>query len=340
MNAQRLKVLQIGTAHDHAADIYETLLALPGDYELAGVCEPNEELRRSAASGRFAKAKWLPLEEALTMPGLDAVIVESEEKKLLEYAQPFADRGIPIHMDKPCGEDYAAFARLINTLEKKNLPFHTGYMYRYNPGVKYCLALKESGKLGDIFSVEANMSVHHCAAKRAWLSRFQGGMMFFLGCHLIDLVYTFCGEPLEVIPCNAATGNEGVGSLDYAFAVFRYAQGVSFIKTCASEVGGNSRRMLAVCGTKGTACVEPLEAGLPGPNFWRASPVRTMFLDGNQEGPWQQVQLAPFGRYLDMMHTFARIVRGEQKNPYTYQHELAVQRLVLQACGAWKGQGQ
>ena len=61
-------------------------------------------------------------------------------------------------------------------------------MYRYNAAVKYCKELKESGKLGDIFSVEAQMSVYHDSEKRKWLNKFNGGMMFFLGCHLVDIV--------------------------------------------------------------------------------------------------------------------------------------------------------
>ena len=55
-------------------------------------------------------------------------------------------------MDKPCGTDYPAFQKLVETMRAKNLPLHVGYMYRYNAAVRHCLALKESGKLGDIFS--------------------------------------------------------------------------------------------------------------------------------------------------------------------------------------------
>ena len=39
------------------------------------------------------------------------------------------------------------------------------------------------------------------------------------------------------------------------------------------------------------------------------------------------------GRYDAQMMDFARAVRGEIKNPFDYEHELAVQRTVLRACG-------
>ena len=234
MERKRLRVVQIGTAHDHAADHIDTMRVLPDDYEVVGVYEPDIARREVAMKRRsydglhlsYENVTWLTLEEILGMDDLDAVIIESEEMELVEYAQMFADKGLAIHMDKPCGTDYPAFEKLVETMRSKQLPLHIGYMYRYNAAVKYCLELKKEGKLGDIFSVEAQMSVLHNAEKRAWLKRFKGGMMFFLGCHLVDLVYLMCGEPERVIPYNTSTGNDGVDSEDYAFAVFEYKNGV------------------------------------------------------------------------------------------------------------------
>ena len=187
MENNRLRIVQIGTAHDHAADVIDTMRALPDDYDILGVYEPDSDKRRAAMlrksyDGRrytYENVRWLTLEEVDAFDCLDAVTIESEESKLVEYAQLFADKGIPIHIDKPCGEDYPAFRRLVEVMKSKNLPFHVGYMYRYNAGVTYCLELLKSGKLGNIFSVEAQMSVLHNKEKRAWLSQFKGGMMFF-----------------------------------------------------------------------------------------------------------------------------------------------------------------
>ena len=38
-------------------------------------------------------------------------------------------------------------------------------------------------------------------------------------------------------------------------------------------------------------------------------------------------------RYLDMILSFASMVRGEKVNPYTPDYELALYRLVMRACG-------
>ena len=39
------------------------------------------------------------------------------------------------------------------------------------------------------------------------------------------------------------------------------------------------------------------------------------------------------GRYDAQLIDFARMVRGEIENPFGYDHELAVERTLLRACG-------
>lgn len=45
------------------------------------------------------------------------------------------------------------------------------------------------------------------------------------------------------------------------------------------------------------------------------------------------IKFGPFGRYTEMMLDFAEIVRGKRENKYSYDYELAVQRMLLKACG-------
>lgn len=75
-------------------------------------------------------------------------------------------------------------------------------MYRYNPFVKELLQKVKNGELGDIISVEAQMNCMHSVNTRQWLANFPGGMMFFLGCHLIDLILQIQGMPERIIALN------------------------------------------------------------------------------------------------------------------------------------------
>ena len=41
----------------------------------------------------------------------------------------------------------------------------------------------------------------------------------------------------------------------------------------------------------------------------------------------------PYGRYDTMMISFAEYVRGEKQNPFTYEYERKLHKVILKACG-------
>jgi predicted dehydrogenase len=204
-------------------------------------------------------------------------------------------------------------------------------MYRYNPYVIDLLEKAKDGTLGEIVSVDAQMSCWHQPEVRQWLEPLPGGMMFYLGCHLVDLIYRLQGQPKEILPMNTCSGWDDVTSLDCGMAVFRYENGVSTAKTYAVERGGFARRQLVVTGKRMTVELNPLEWYVPGtPNLQTTRYIRynKKWLEWNEPE-----KLEPMNRYDPMMSGFAQIVRGERENPYTPDYELELFKLVLKACG-------
>ena len=153
--------------------------------------------------------------------------------------------------------------------------------------------------------------------------------MFFLGCHLIDLIYQIQGEPDEVIPLSTSTGIDGLDSENLGMAVFKYKGGVSFAKACDDERGGYFRRQLVICGEKGTIEIRPLEMAFEGSSQYTVS--RENYSDHWLE-PWEESQSEVFDRYDGMMRNFAELVRGKE-NPYSYDYEMKLHKLILKSCG-------
>ncbi|NLD87167.1 MAG: Gfo/Idh/MocA family oxidoreductase [Clostridiales bacterium] len=332
---RRVKIAAIGTEHDHASPVIYSLKKLTDVFELVGYCNPEKLNENEKSQSKFYESiHKLTLDEIWSIPDIEAVAVETNEKSLSRYALEAVKRGFHVHMDKPGGESLEEFTELIDTVKKNNLVFHTGYMYRYNPAVIRALEIAKNGALGEIYSVETHMNCEHTLEKRQWLKQYKGGMMFFLGCHLIDLIYMFMGQPEEVIPLNTSTGYEGVDSEDFGMAVLKYKNGVSFAKTCDVEAGGFLRRQLVVCGTKGTLEINPIENISPkdeGRNLIVS--LRETYADGRWTNPGTITDYPEFDRYDNMMKSFASMVRGEKKNPYTPDYELETYKLVLKACG-------
>ena len=326
----KIKIAQIGTsANSHGNFIWNSLLKQTDLFEVIGYALPeNEREKFPHQAEAFDDYREMTVDEILNDPEIEAVAVETEEIYLTKYALMVANAGKHLHMEKPGGVELADFERLIEILKSKELVFSTGYMYRFNPKVKEALAKVKSGELGEIYSVEAQMNCTHTEEVRNWLHNFPSGMLFFLGCHLIDLIYQIQGEPAEVIPLSTSTGFDGVSTSDYGMVVFKYKNGVSFAKTCDTERGGFLRRQLVICGEKGTIEIKPLEVIAQGGQYTVMS--ETYSNEWNKE--WDTTKTEVYDRYDDMMCNFAEMVRGK-KNPYSYDYELGLYKLILRSCG-------
>ena len=83
----------LGIGHAHAAAKTKALRDSP-DFELAGVCEPNEELRRQyGGEPAYQGVGWLSINELLDDPSVQLVVVESLVQENLAYAQQAIEAG-------------------------------------------------------------------------------------------------------------------------------------------------------------------------------------------------------------------------------------------------------
>ena len=333
---KKIRIAQIGiNINSHGGEIFHTLKKFPEIFEIAGYAIVEDERETCAHKLKdFDGYRELPLEEILNDPSIEAVTVETDEIHLLKYAQMAADHGKHIHMEKPGSPDVAAFEKLIETVKRGGKVFHIGYMYRYNPFIKEAIASAKRGEFGTIHSVEAHMSRYDKDSVRAWFSHFKGGMMFYLGCHLIDLVLQIQGMPEEIIPMNCSTGKNGIMTEDYGFAVLKYPNGISFVKMTGAEVGGGRRRQLVITGETKSLEIKPLEITIPKTKYSMYTEQVERALDEEGHTKTTESRSELFDRYEDMMQAFGAMVRGETLNPYTADYELELFKVIMRCCGA------
>lgn len=331
---KKLKVIQIGLGHDHATSALNSLLRQSDIFDVLGFAVPESE--NAKFKSRIAEydgiLKKYTVEDALSLPGVEAAVIETEELSLTKYAVMAAEHGLHVHMDKPGGADLSEFKHLTDLLRAKNLAFSLGYMYRFNPKVIEAFEKIQNGDIGEVYSVEAHMDCEHGVSKRQWLNSLPGGMMFFLGCHLVDIIYRLQGEPEEVIPLNCCTGYDGVTAQDYGMAVYRYKHGISFVKTCANERGGFIRRQLVICGSRGTIEIKPFEI-LTGERDMLYTKMRETYSNEGWNSFGKETSSEIFNRFDTMMKNFAMVARGELSDPYSYEYEYGLYKLILKSCG-------
>jgi len=319
----RIKVGQIGTTHAHATKL--GVYRASADYEVVGVVEPDAEARKRAESiPAFRDVKWLTRDELLAAPGLQAVLIETPVRDLLDNAEVCVNAGLHVHIDKPAGASLPHLQRILDAAAKKKRLVQMGYMYRYNPGVVLLREFLKNGWLGEVFEVHAVMSKVVDPASRKKLAEFRGGIFFELGCHVLDLVIAILGKPAAVASFNRHSGAEDDKLLDNMLAVLSYPKATATVKSSAIEVNGGDRRHLTVCGTEGTLHIQPLDD--PAAKLTLAKPR------GNYKAGTQDVKFPKYTRYVDDAADMAKVIRGEKPADFTYEHDRTVQETLLKIC--------
>ena len=330
-----IKIGQIGVCHEHAAGKIDTLKKWPDVFEIVGVVDD-----RNSTAAKFAGTdmkpykglKWLTEEELFNTPGLQAVTVETPNADLVPTALRCMERNLAMHMDKPGGEDLQLFGKLLDGCRQRSLPFQMGYMFRNNPAIQFCLKAVRENWLGDLFEIQADMSHHYGGhAYQQYLSHFRGGIMFNLGCHHIDWIVALLGRPEKVTPFLRSTPGAAAGAKNNCLAVLEYPHTMVSLTACDLVADGSNQRGLKICGSKGSIELRPLERfdGKP-------LQLRLTLLEGNAKyaaGTHRVDFEIKDGRYDGQLLELAKIIRGEMKNPYTYEHDCLTQEVLLAAAG-------
>ena len=332
---KKIRIGQIGVCHEHASGKINTLRAMPDVFEIVGIVDD-----RNSTSAKFAGSdlvpyeglKWMTEEELFHVPGLQAVTVETPNSDLVSTALRCMERGLAMHMDKPGGEELELFGRLRKGCEDRNLPFQMGYMFRHNPAIQFAQGMVREGCLGEIFEIQANMSHNYGGdAYQAYLGEFKGGIMFNLGCHLIDFIVPMLGRPERIVPFLKSAPGFPDPIKNNCLTIIEYPHATVTLRACSFEVEGLPNRRLKICGTKGTIDLCPLERFDGNPLQMRLS-----LLEGNPEYA-AGTHTVDFGvqcdRYANQLLELAKTVNGAMQNPYGYEHDYLVQEILLAASG-------
>ena len=329
MENKKIRIGQIGLAHAHGEGKMNAVRKFPELFDVVGFCETNDELVKKSMEKEAYKNLARMSEEEL-LEKVDAVLVECEVNKLTEVAEKCIKAGKHIHLDKPTTGPVDKYTEIINTAKENKLIVQLGYMYRYNPAIVKCFEMIKDGKIGQIHSINAEMSTHHYMDSKERMAKRNGGTMFIMGSHLIDLVVYLLGEPERVTSFLKHTGIDGVDFSDNNLAVLEYKKALARIYSSSVEVNGWGRRQFVVCGELGTISILPIE-----------NDVSMTFSDINMtkshyEDIKEKIEVSDIPkdcRYDTMVQDFAEYINGTKENPFTYEHEIAVHKVITQVCG-------
>ena len=326
-----LRALFYGRTHEHAPGKLETLKKMRDAYEIVAIVDdvPRKSPMYSDQEWDAADYPIVSEAEAWTIPGIDVGFVEVTNRDLMEIAAQFAARGIPMHCDKPCGEDFETYRKVVETCRAKDIPMQIGYMYRTNPALRFVWDFVRKGGLGRIGFIEADMNHAYNHDNYAeYMQTFEGGILYSLGCHLVDMVEPMVkGLPTKVTRVlKSAFGYPAGGKTD-GTALLEFPETNVLIRTACEMPGGILCRRLRVDGTNGTIDLCPIER-FDGAELKLAMTLREP-AGGYAAGRHEIGFGVQTDRYEGQLRELAAVVRGERPNDQDYDRDLRVHALTL-----------
>jgi predicted dehydrogenase len=325
-----LRMAQYGTGHGHADGKLAALRGSP-DVELAGVFEP-DPARRAALSGPgrpYHGVRWLDsAAELLEDPTIVAVASEGRNDESLEQTAAIVRAGKHVWYDKPAGDDWAGWQRVVAEARARGLRLQVGYMFRYHGGFRQIAEWARSGLLGDVFAIRAHMSTCIPPAARRVIARHPGGIFYDLAGHMLDQILWLLGRPTEVTAFLRRDASDVPGFHDNTLGVLGYPRALALVDIAAMEPVPMARRF-EVYGTRGSAIMEPFEP---------AGPIRLCLAEahGAHRAGEQRLAVRPQSRqelYELELAAFVAGLRDGTSPDRSLDHELLVQETLLRATG-------
>jgi predicted dehydrogenase len=324
----------LGMWHTHADGLVRQIAAHPQEFSLVGFYDRDPQViarRRKDWEPRLGgNLRIFDKPEALVREPIDGVVVEGRVHENLRLARVGLDQGKPVLLEKPAGDDFDEFRRLVDQAQKKHLHVQLIYLFRYMSAVQEMLQRVRKKELGRIYHYRARLPKDITLYKSyvEELGQYKGGMFFEMAGHVIDMMVAILGTPRRITPFLAHHHREPPETfIDNGVAMFEYPNAWASVEVPALEIAPHSRR-IEVFGTEGALVIPHLGSGhLANRN---TQPVE-VFRRG--QANWQTVELEARTLQISDLREFVAVVGGKKRPDFTLEHDLIVQETLLRASG-------
>lgn len=226
-----MNVAMIGLTHPHSDMYLETLDQIDG---VTGVSlyDPDEKIAHKVAS-EFRKTDGVfgNLDQLLAQTEISHAIVAVPNNQAVATLTQLIGAGKNVFTEKPTARTAAEFEDVISVLAQEPVGFAVAYTNRWHPAVQQIRDLVQGQAIGRLTSVELRMVTTqvHLRDPHHWLFQREiagGGILSWLGCHMLDLLRYMTGEEISSVAAQlATTSGEGITVEDTAAVSMRLSGG-------------------------------------------------------------------------------------------------------------------
>ena len=193
--------------------------------EITAVCDLKIELAEDVAS--VLDNPYVTDDYKTMVDKVDAILCVLPHHLHYECGMFFARNKKHILMEKPLCNTEEECIKLIETCEEEGVTLMCAYPVRYWPGVVKLKEMIDSGEYGKVIQMSVWTEQLTRTAEGAWGSdsRLGGGQFFSHGCHYVDILLWFLGNPVKGVHFGTKVGTPWLMREGTSEAIFQFESG-------------------------------------------------------------------------------------------------------------------
>jgi predicted dehydrogenase len=231
-------------------------MMLSQNAELAAVMEVTKEFAEKIAGKYGVKYAYDNENDLLENPEIEAVYIASPVAAHYGQTIKAARNHKHILLEKPLALTSKEGAKLVAVCEKENVLFASGLMMRYHAYHQKAKELVNSGALGQIVSMRAQLTCWYPEIEGSWRQNFAqsgGGALMDMGIHCIDLLQFISGAKAAAVSAVTGTKTFSYDVDDSASLLLEFDNGAcGYVDTNFNIPDNAAQCRLEIYGTKGS----------------------------------------------------------------------------------------
>lgn len=260
MNNQKIVVGLLGITHPHASARVRALREIDG---VEVVAAADTDSRLTYFTDKY-DVEARDIDAILSDDSINAIMVHSKSKDMIAHAKRALAAGKSVVVEKPGGGTVADLEELLALKDaaRPDQIVQVGYNVRLSESIQKMKELIDAGLIGDVVSIQARgaAKVGEHITEHLNQPADMGGVLWILGCHMLDALVEVFGTPESVNARVHKTSklSDESSREDSASALLNYGDfSVSFSFDGHDDLEWFESSRITVYGTKGL-----IEAGI------------------------------------------------------------------------------
>ena len=210
--------------------------------------------KRDAFTKQFGVNTYESLEEILSMPEIEGVIITVPNEQHFSIAKQIAEAGKHVYTEKPISNILADGLKMEALQRAHNITMTVGHSARLLKGIQMMKENLDNGVLGKLAFIEANFSNERALELtpdtwRWYRDRAPGGPLSQLAIHMFDILHYLGGDVDGVSSIASKLSPVGAEVDDQSMSTVRFKNGViGYVGSSWTSPGIFSTRVFAQAG--------------------------------------------------------------------------------------------